>query len=118
MIGHATRPLCRGRTCSDLARKRCRSIRPISDQASFEPLSKRPSRLIGRSRNGRRELEFANGEDYAEKLRRKADLDMAAAIEETDGMTLDDYRTIYHVALCDSAIAGKLKDFFEQRTAD
>ncbi|MGI9435720.1 MAG: hypothetical protein ACR2Q4_12980 [Geminicoccaceae bacterium] len=54
---------------------------------------------------------------HAETLRREADLEMAVAIEETEGMTLDDFQTIYHVALCDSTIAGKLENLLEQKTA-
>lgn len=52
----------------------------------------------------------------AEALRREADLKMAVAVEESGGMMLDEFRTIYHVALYDAAIAGKVKDLLERGT--
>ena len=51
-------------------------------------------------------------------LSRETVLDMAAAIDKTDGMMFDDYRTIYHVALCDSMVVWDLKDLIEQKASD
>lgn len=58
-------------------------------------------------------IKRAEDPDSAETLRREADAEMALAIEETDGIMLDDFRSIYHVALCDAAIAGEIKDRLE-----
>ena len=57
----------------------------------------------------------AEDPEQVEALRRGADLEMAAAIEEISGMLLDDFRTIYFVALSDADIAGKLRDLLEQK---
>ncbi len=63
------------------------------------------------------QIKRAGSPDSAEKLRRQADRDMTAAIEEADGIMLDDFRSIYHVALSDAAIAGEIKGLLEQRMA-
>lgn len=60
-------------------------------------------------------IKRAEDPDHAETLRREADLEMAVAIEETGGIVLDDFRTIYHVAFCDAKLAGEIKGLLEQR---
>ena len=42
---------------------------------------------------------------------------MTVAVEEAEGMMLDDFRTICYVALSDAEIAGKLRNLLESETS-
>ena len=57
----------------------------------------------------------AENSDHAEALRRKADFEMAMAIDQTGGISIDDFRTIYFVSLSDPEIACKLQNFLKDR---
>ena len=61
-------------------------------------------------------IKKAEGPNHAKMSRQEADLDMTVAVKEAEGMMLDDFRSIYHVALCDAAVAGKIKNLLEQLT--
>ena len=60
----------------------------------------------------------AKSEVEAERLRGHAALAMRKAIRETDGMTIDTYRSIYYAAKRDTELAAYLADLLEQEIAE
>lgn len=60
----------------------------------------------------------AKSEVEVERLRDGADLAIRKAIRETDGMTIDAYRTIYDAARRDAELAAYLADLLEQEVAE
>lgn len=59
----------------------------------------------------------AGSEAEAGRLREQADAAMIAAIEQIEGMTLDDYRSIYGAAQDDPALATWLIELYQRRAA-
>lgn len=59
-------------------------------------------------------IDGADSEARAAQLRERAD----AAIDETEGMTLNEYRLIYFMAQSDPPLAARLMELFEQRTGN
>jgi hypothetical protein len=61
-------------------------------------------------------IEGAADEDAANQLREEANADLAAAIEETDGITVEEYRTIAQAAQSDPALSTRLREIYEQKS--
>jgi hypothetical protein len=59
----------------------------------------------------------ADGWDHAEELRREANSDMAAVIDKVDNFTLDDFKTIFYLALSDPAMTDELLGFLKDNVA-
>lgn len=63
-------------------------------------------------------INHAKSEVEAERLREQAALAMRKAIQETDGISIDTYRSIYHAARRDSELSAYLTDLLEQEVAE
>ena len=63
-------------------------------------------------------IKDAKSEVAAERLREQANLAVRSAIRETDGISIDTYRSIYYAARRDTELAAYLADLLEQETAE
>ena len=63
-------------------------------------------------------IDRAKSEVEAERVREQADIVVRKVIRETDGMTIDTYRSIYHAARRDAELAAYLADLLEQEVAE
>lgn len=60
-------------------------------------------------------IEGAADENAANELRAEANADLAAAIEETDGITVEEYRTISQAAQADPTLSTRLREIYEEK---
>ncbi len=60
-------------------------------------------------------IEGAADEQAANQLREEANADLSAAIEETQGITVEEYRTIAQAAQADPALSTRLREIYEQK---
>lgn len=61
------------------------------------------------------QIEAADSEAHAEQLRDQAEAEIKAAIENTENMSLNDYRIIYHAAQTDVVLAAMIGQAFQKR---
>ncbi len=104
-----------------------RMLKTNADEASDTPPDVSPSKLVAFAAAAQRaddtamkwapHIRRAEDEDQAEELRHEADRSMVAVVEETREISLDEFRSIYHVALYDSGIASELQSLLRHRAA-
>jgi hypothetical protein len=63
-------------------------------------------------------IDQAKSELEAERLRDQANIAMRQAIRDVGGMTVEDYRTVYHAARRDPELAAYVTELFEKKVAE
>lgn len=61
-------------------------------------------------------IEAAADENAANELREQANADLAAAIEQTEGITIGEYQEIAQAARSDPALSERLKEIYEAKS--
>lgn len=62
-------------------------------------------------------IQNAQSEAEAADLREQANGELVAAIEQTDGITIDEYRAISQAAQNDPALMAQISEMFDERQA-
>lgn len=63
-------------------------------------------------------IDEAKSEVEAERLKEQATLSMRQAIRDVDGMTMDQYRSVYHEAKRNPELAAYLKGLLEEEVVE
>lgn len=63
-------------------------------------------------------IEEAESEEQAAQLREQANAEMVTAIDQTEGISVDEYQTIVQAARNDPELSGQLQQMFEEQAAE
>lgn len=62
-------------------------------------------------------IEEAESEQQAAQLREQANAEMVTTIDQTDGISVEEYQTIVQAARNDPELSGQLQQMFEEQAA-
>jgi len=70
------------------------------------------------SEQWRQRIGEAGSEEKANELREQANQELVAAVEGTDGITVEEYKEISEAARGDPELSAKIKQIYEQQAAN